>query len=531
MTSSTPSRAPEARAPRARRSFWAAAIILASAGLILRLIKSGRTAVLARDALAYLDQARLLRDGAVLEGLGAYYPPIFPLAIALGGLGLELETAGRWVAALAGGLAVIAVMRATPAGPGRLAPLLAGVACLSHSRLVQYGGELLSDSLAFLLLVSCAALACPPQSDAAPRSEPGPGRAAGAGLLGALATLTRPEAIILAAAVPLAWLTARWLRAPGPRRPGLCCALFLAVFGLGLAPYVALLHHQTGRWTFTRKGGVVLGGLARYADARGQPIPAVHDHFRDSQMAARLGETEPVATKRIGLAFLQRPGVVVGKALHGLGQGLRRLPEAAHPVVLILGLIGLVLAWRRRRFPAVFFWLFLGQLAVVSLVTPLRRYLVPASALFLIGTGVALEAAVERWGRARPRLWGLATALILALVLGVRVWRIERRDKRYFARLSSALAGLEAPGALCGLERRVAHGAGLPFRPLPLVRDEAELRAHMERVGARALLVRRLWIERHMAWFEAARGGPGWRLICEAGPATDRRFLYLYEAR
>lgn len=243
----------------------------------------GAQSIAVADEIGYVTSGvNLVTTGCFINPWGEpelWFPPVYPVLIGLGSLG------GRWdpfvtarvLSVIAAVISLLTLHRvalrlevgripqnrslsgepdASPRHSSKLLTALGAdrsprvfatmsVALLAANPTFQiFANRALSESLAlcFTLLALHVWLSS--------RSRCG---ALATGVFIGLATLTRPECILLA---PL-WYGLDWLRQRDRTtfRRGLVCGAMLAAL---LLPYIAFLHEHTGRWTISNKGEVNL---------------------------------------------------------------------------------------------------------------------------------------------------------------------------------------------------------------------------------------------------------------------------------
>ncbi len=186
--------------------------------------------------------------------LDLHRPPVYPLTLAVF-MKLELsETFARSVQAVFGALSCVMLYllarRLAGEWPGRIAGLLFAVDPFS----VYFTGLFLSETLFALVFVTSWYFIVRAWQEVSAGEKAGEwaGSCLLAGLLAALAALTRPEALAAYALVPPAWIFF------GPRRLKglLVSALFALVLLIGLSPWVARNYKRT--WDSEAKSGHIV---------------------------------------------------------------------------------------------------------------------------------------------------------------------------------------------------------------------------------------------------------------------------------
>jgi 4-amino-4-deoxy-L-arabinose transferase-like glycosyltransferase len=262
--------------------YWAGALV---ATLAVRLCLFFAEYSIHGDGIRYIDAARDFYEGRWAEGLGSFYPPFFPLLIAVG-----YPITGGWE--LAGRLwpFVLGVLMLLPlwailkrlygvhiAGIGLLiygvSPYLARFAVDVRTE-VPYTFFFLTAMYFFLKAIASA------------------GRAAFffGGASAALAYLQRPEGIGLVM-VGCAYLALRPWGGGSARMVWQGLALLLIGFFLFAAPYILYLRWDSGGWTISRKTANVLAiGMTTYD----KEIDSVRREASDKTDALNLVTSRPL---------------------------------------------------------------------------------------------------------------------------------------------------------------------------------------------------------------------------------------------
>ncbi|MFN8542912.1 MAG: hypothetical protein U0807_01665 [Candidatus Binatia bacterium] len=367
----------------AERRAFAVAVVLAA---MLRLGLAWRSETISVDGVQYLTAAQQFGQGAWAKGLGSFYPPGYPLAVAATyPLVGEWERAGLAVSVVAGVLALWPLAALTRMagleGPALVAALMAGALAPFPAR---YAASVRSEALYGLLLLAAVWAA------AATRVGGRARHAVAAGMAAGLAYLVRPEGLFLV--VPLAVGLGR------PRR----AVLLVATTALVALPYVLYLRHDTGRWLVSRKAANVLSLGIQQAVGEGGVVS------QRASDATSLGDV--LASRRDVLARkLARDGVRTFVAF----------ADCLHWVPVPFVLLGIAGAWRARRplepllHAVVWFYV-----AFFALVYVDRRFYTGIVPLALLWGGAGFAAVWSRLAR-RGRVWPvLGTAAIVATLLG-----------------------------------------------------------------------------------------------------------------
>jgi 4-amino-4-deoxy-L-arabinose transferase-like glycosyltransferase len=413
------------------RRFWSWLVALALVGLALRFawVLGGNWSPtrLVGDAGYYHPLANLIADGHGFvdpehpsrpTGL---HPPLHPLMLAgASGLGLDTWTAHRLVTAATGAALVVLVgLLGRRVGGDRVGLVAASLAAV-YPIFLRVDGAVLSESLYGCLTAACL-LAAYRLLD-----RPGPRPALLLGALVGLATLTRPEALLLLVllALPVVW------RGGGRRllHAGLACVAVLCVLSPWLVRNMSafdgalLISNNSGTATAGANcdqtySGVDLG-LWGFACLR----PVRRPGESEAEHAARLREQ---ATDYAGDHLGRLPLVLAVRALRtwDLYQPLRqahfsegthiqlyRLGLTGYYAVAVLAVWGLILL--RRRGQPLLILLAPALLVTVSslLAFGLPRFRHAAEVPLLVLAAVALTRAAELLRRRSARREGPVAA-------------------------------------------------------------------------------------------------------------------------
>ncbi len=309
-------------------------IILLTAGIALRLITmlAYEPALLYIDSYRYLDNLYLL-DPTQLDPVG--YDWLLRLLLPLGGFHTVValqHAAGIWLA-----LAVYAL--AVRHGARHWLAALATAPVLLDAYQLQIEQNVMSDVWLEVLLVATLWLLVR-------RGAPGPWRTGIAGLLLALAVMTRTIALPVIVPVVLYLIVAggAWRTKAGRRQIALRGGSLVVVFGLALFCYAGFYYHRSGHWGLTGStGNVLYGRTAEVADcAHLKLTPVLRELCPAQPLGRRLGvdyyshidgdsqwpgyvppgETVPQLQKEFSYAVLeQQPMAVVGDVLDDFGKG------------------------------------------------------------------------------------------------------------------------------------------------------------------------------------------------------------------
>lgn len=398
-------------------------------------------AVLVAPHAAVPGDARLfhLLAGAVAHGQGystetslfaghplptAEHPPLYVLYLALWvKLGLTSIDGQRVVSCLLGAAAValIGLLGKRVAGP-RAGLIAAGVAAL-YPQLFVVDGTLISESLYVPLIVASLLLAY------RVLDQPSVVRAAGLGAAIGLATLTRPDGILL---VPLLAAPVAWRATRGRRRLGLfgVCA---AATALVLSPWLVRNEIALHRFPLISTNGALTAPAANclktfYGKATGfveygcaLNVPACQG------IVAEVPESECLEHQAVNFVLHHKrrvPIVVLARVARAFQlfdynldmyyAGVWGRPKGVATAGLIVYALlaplaaGGVLLLRRRRVPLLPLVIpFLLAAIVTASSFGFSRYRIAADVALVVLAAVAVDALAERrlWRRGEPRAY------------------------------------------------------------------------------------------------------------------------------
>ncbi len=338
---------------------------------------------------------------------------------------------------------------------GRLGAWLAGLALALAGPWLYYEQALLHESP----ILFCYAVLLWGVRTGALRWPWWGGRLAAAGAAAALAMMGRGNilAVLLVMGLWLLWVGGRRGRLTRPATWGWAPAGMLALGAAAVLAVVAWRNHEvTEQWSIGPNNGGVMFYAGNARDAEG-----TFNYSARFQEAFDLRTQEPGVYRRFFIEDLRAaPGAIAFGLLRktlfffeardipdNLNYHLATrmmLPLQLTPVrwgwLVPLGLVGMALAWPRRR-DWLLLWLFAGALAgSLILIIPVGRYRAPFLLPAAIGAGFALEWALA-WWRMRRRGPVVAAGLgVLVLALGLSGWwRIQVRTVDYHTATMAAL--------------------------------------------------------------------------------------------
>lgn len=462
------------------RRAWLAALALSLLGIAVRLLVATRREGIEVDGILYLANAvALVRDPAAFNPV---HQPLYCLVLApVIALVSDAEWAGRVVAAVAGGLWVLATLwlaRETTDAPvvwpaGLLVALLPAA--------VDAGTRVLPDTLLVLLMTTTLAAAMWAARTASPVA------AALTGGAGALATLAHPVGIgFLTLAVALLLLAPRWTPRAWPApRPLRAAGVIAVAVALVLLPQVLFVRELSGTWSWTGKR---LGYTLTFSEHGGaeRPIEAA-EHLTSG------GRSEEAPASILAYAW-GRPGALAQRIVVNLHLVDKyTLPGLLQVGGIVLVAFGLVHLRVRRNPPEWVLPVALAPFAGLLLFNVESRYFVPAIPVLVIIAAVG----VVRLGARRPAENGgrrvtlgavaLAIALLSFVPWLVRPW--FREDASGVDKVAGRWLASANPGpAFLGRYPVIGYYAGARAIPLGALPLDAAL-AEGRRQHARFLLV------------------------------------------
>lgn len=239
------------------RREWVFLAAVFIAALMVRLYFLPFYRVISADGVGYVTAARsLLRgDPATLTVYGVVYPSLTALVSLIG---LNTETAGRLVSAVMGSMLVVPLYLLARDLFDRKVGAIACILVIACPPLRSWAGEVMTQATYITLLVTWYWLLWRAYRRGAISWSIAAGAVAG------LSFLTRPESLVaFAVMAPLLLLPLADDR-PLKQRIILTAAC-VGAFVLMLSPFVILVHHVTGQWQLTGKGGATLAdALSEY---------------------------------------------------------------------------------------------------------------------------------------------------------------------------------------------------------------------------------------------------------------------------
>lgn len=437
------------------------------------------------DSFQYLRLGENLLAGrgqVALEGTpNFFFLPVYPVAVALLDLILRSPvTSGRVISALGSAFSVAALFLVARRWFSTPVVLLGSALYLCLPLRIWSSSWVMTEGL-YCGLVWGAVLT----STAANRAG-----SVAAGLLGGLASLTRPEGMLyLPMVLALQFLT----RSFNARLTALRSAVTVAAFLSVVLPYLVCVYSQTGQWmsagrlefnltwAHAQDLGVPLASLTRFDEQRLQPeLPDFSLSWQN--MVARYTRNAHAELQR--LTYLLGPSwLTPGLLLLGLlgtvaatGSDRRRRPRLLQQLLLCAPLLALPLLFISDR-------LMLSSLPLMSL------WLAQGACLFADWVTARLDSSFWRLGVIA------AVAAVLALSYSVRVTTVRPEvlsptmEVGQLLREDALDAGL-GQATIMASDPAVAYFAGLRWVAPPAANLPSTLRYARE-LGATYLVIRR----------------------------------------
>jgi 4-amino-4-deoxy-L-arabinose transferase-like glycosyltransferase len=434
LPSAAAAEASEAPAGRLRSADVIRLAVYLTIGLAIRLILTRYQYVINTDGVYYAWLGRRLVSWQPATGLSTYWPPFYPFLVGLASLWVrDLEFAGRLVSVVCGTLLIVPAYVLVRESYGRRAASLAALLVVVYPELTEVSTLVMTEATYTLLLTSAVVVTWH-----AARSR-GTTSALLSGLLFGLAYLTRPEALCYAPLV-LAMLWAAVLVRDGPPLAIVLrkTVLFTLAVGVCAAPYIAFLHHQTGRWTISQKLGhnAQLGSthqsiLRLTEDGQATTMDLLYgDAFQEGttpplRLSASAPTQETIVSPSEGFDRFTRLALALKAELQSF------VPQMFPPLFMAVALIGLMgQPWGARRFAReLYLALFVAaSLAGYALAVLEVRYLVPVLPILLgwVAKGI-LE--LESWSTRTASKLGVrfpggrrsASVAVLVLLIASRL--------------------------------------------------------------------------------------------------------------
>jgi 4-amino-4-deoxy-L-arabinose transferase-like glycosyltransferase len=465
-----------------RRPIWLPGLILCTLAIVLRLVVATQREGIEIDGITYLSNAQLfLQDWRAVNVL---HPPLYSLIMApFYGLWSDPEWGARVVSAVLGGLWVWPMLWLAREVTDEEVSWKAGLLVALMPSAIDASTRVLSEATFGLFLTAFLA------SLARTLRKATVGPAALTGVLGALATLARPEGmsylvlvwglLLLAPAVVGRLWTSRTVLT----RITTITVLWLAV----MLPYMTLVRNQTGHWHWSGKGAIIL----RFAEGIEDEKPGA---FFERSIVGLREEDLP---KGLLAYIIDQPERIIRRVvlnLHHLDKYvLPGLLQSGGIVLVVVGLLHL----RFQRAPAPLEWFLpvsLLPLAGLLLYLVSTRFFVPIIPILSIIAAIGLARVGQHATFLPPRLQSRAGALLLIVVLiSYGPWIVRPWFRQDLGAVEKAaglwLRNVSRPGTVfIGSYGRIAYYAdarGIQFGK----RSLDELLTEGRKAGARFLIV------------------------------------------
>jgi 4-amino-4-deoxy-L-arabinose transferase-like glycosyltransferase len=537
---------PQPDAPRGRQPSPTVLLgILIAAGALLRgywaithgALLEGNACAMARIAENLLAHGTYV---GLYEGPELMYPPFFPMLLALGSLFIgSVPGAARLVPFLAGVLLVPVMFALARLVYGVRIALIAAALVTFHPVLVDLSGTPLSEGPYLLLMVSGLYFGLR-SLDSGKWSD-----SVWSGVMLGLAYLTRPEALLSAAAILAVGLAADMGRPAFVQRFGRRALCLLAPIVALMAPYAAYVSAHAGTLRLEGKG------LINYAfgERRNEgmsPFEAANGIGPDlSPEGPLLSPNHFVATTARIPSVRELPAFWIRSAQRNkvpLLQTLLVSPTLGSILGVALVTLGLFgRSWTRRRAWHESVLLTVGAahlVLILGLHVVSFRYLLPVLPLLLLWISSGIDGAA-RWsvGTARPstRLphrrvhWAansirgvLIVAVLLLAVWGTRWGSLQEEDPETLAvRDVGTWLGAYRPGPkrIMTVDALIPYYSGGTYLPLPYAEAPLALEyVRQQRPDFIALIGAKRPLAPYLEqWGETGIPDPAARLIYRSG--------------
>jgi 4-amino-4-deoxy-L-arabinose transferase-like glycosyltransferase len=379
--------------------------LLAGAAAVRIFLAVRFRSVISFDEAHYIRLAASFWQHGLFGILHPYWPPLFPLAIALFKIPAgDFETAGRLVNILAG-CGIVALVHGLA---GRIfsekEALLSAAFAAFYPSFAFHSTNVMPESLFSLLALAGMSFGWRALEEKRGLSG------FAAGLCWGAAYLVRPEGVgflLVFTGFTGLLLLLKGFRKGGWRRIP-ACVWALCGFTLLAGPYWVYLHEVTGHWTLSTKGSVnqQLETSVTFRD-QSNPDPFYHltadNKHLPMDMAYHFGTLRELSglRPRSGRVVSVSPAQFAEKYARNLYHAVKTaIPEAltlAPFVLFVAGLTGGVLGRRRFGFSGyllgnlLFFWFLLVPMFHLN-----ERYFLPLLPVCLIWTGPGMKA-LSRW--------------------------------------------------------------------------------------------------------------------------------------
>lgn len=410
--------------------------------LVVRLYLFERYFTINNDGVLYIEAARHFWEGAWREGLGSFYPPLFPLLIALVyPLIGDWELAGQFWPFVLGVLVLLPLFallrRIYGVRVAQVALFFYGVS----PYLARLSLEVRTE-VPYVFFVVLALYLLQKGLDTGSLTA-----LFSMGISSALAYLIRPEgAGVIMVAVSFL-LYQKWLLGR-VKQSRFQLGVVVLGFILFSFPYVLYLRLDTGSWLVSRKAGMIMSmGLARYDP---------NTEFVGMDRSDQVGMVQLI--RKQPLTYVKK---VLADAFRSLGFYFEALHYSYLPFLLVgWYLLGRERFWEKKDFLLLVVVLF--YLAAFSLLYVTRRYGIPLAALSLGWVGAGYLAA-DRYFRERWEQTGRFITWLLVLLFAVgtlpKTLQAIGRDKFYLREAGYYLRAQPGSPTILTTNQRVAFYA------------------------------------------------------------------------
>lgn len=404
------------------------------------------------DMIHYIDVAKNLGSGHLLDAIGPMAPPLYPLLIQAGYLVIgDYDLSARLISVIFGGLLVYPVFRLADLIYGRATAVLAGAFIVPAGELITYSLQGYAES-AYLFFITMAVY-----KTAEAIKFPSQRGLFVVGLTFGLAALTKGQTVAffgfsLFYIVVILLFESRRL----DLRIAVGILLVMVGYGVMVAPYMMLLHEKTGQWMLNPKQAVLASVAFHY---RGETMRTMYALKRDSmgryytnadivyagqEVAAGTASMSgrPMSLNEVVSAYLSELGYHIVKGVPSMSQKLL-------PMVLVFFLLSLM----KRRWDLRLEGYLLSVMAVNILLAGMYvwnpRYhstmmplMLILSAHGVVRNGSLLGGIV--WRRFRTphyfslKSWGWVMMTVLSLVIltmGLVQLLHKKQDQAYISRV------------------------------------------------------------------------------------------------
>ena len=352
---------------------------------------------LPQDGTFYALLGKQLITGHFVQGLSAYWPPLYPGLIGVFSLAFhDLEVAGRMVSVVSGSLLVIPVYFLSLTLYEKKTAIWAVLLVVTCPSLILISTEVLVESTYTLFFITAIYLGLG-------ALEGRHGRYFQAGLAFGACYLLKPEAIAYAGMMLVLIYVARpFKKIPFPQLT-LKALGFVLGFTLLAAPYLLYVHQTSHRWIISEK-------LAHLSQHDGLAYSwRKLDDSKQGTLADKLwgGRDDIFESSKKGFNVTLGYRDFFKSMAHGLVPVTTITVKLLPKLLLAFLLLGLVSRrWSREHASKeLFILLFIISTLLGYAFIPLYRYLVPLLPLLLCWVAKGIVEFEERFGKAVRTFW------------------------------------------------------------------------------------------------------------------------------